>query len=121
MSVIESQNGISYMIMREEHKQECMDLTCEIFGKYEPAGQLVGVNPEIYKGFMCIFFDYFIKQELSTVAIDDSTKKVAGVFTAWDPIKLENEMGFMEGIGIGWSFNKFFSKNEPMKIFFELA
>ena len=50
------------MIMREEHKQQCLDLTSEIFGKYEPAGQLIGVTPEIFKGAYSNLFDYLIRR-----------------------------------------------------------
>jgi len=38
MSVLETQNGIKYLVMQEEHKEDALDLTCEIFGKFEPAG-----------------------------------------------------------------------------------
>ena len=107
--------------MREEHKQQCFDLTCEIFGKYEPAGQMVGMTPEIFKGLMTHLFDYIIKQELSIVAIDEATKQVAGVFTALDPIKLESEMGFIEGISLSWALHKHLSKNECMKIMFDIV
>jgi hypothetical protein len=73
-------------------------LTCDTFGKYEPAGQLLGLTPEVYKAFMSLMFDDFVKQQISIVAIDEATNKVAGVFVAWDPIKFENDMGFMDAI-----------------------
>ena len=45
MSVIESHNGIDFKVMQDEHKIEAFKLTCEIFGKHEPAGKMIGMTP----------------------------------------------------------------------------
>ena len=106
MSVIEIQNGIKYMVMKEEHKLDALDLTSEIFGKYEPAGQMVGMTPKFIRSFMIVLFEYFVKSGLSIVAIDEETNKLVGVFTAWDQHKFEKEMGFFEGLSLAWHFFK---------------
>ena len=112
MSVLETQNGIKYLVMQEEHKEDALDLTCEIFGKFEPAGQLVGNTPEIMKAFLVYLCGYFVKQKLSIVAIDEQSNKLVGVFTGWDTHRLEKEMGFCEGLALAWNMIKESSKKE---------
>jgi hypothetical protein len=57
---------------------------------------------------------------LSVVAIDDATKKLVGIFTAWDPFKM-NEMTFMEGMNLSWKISGAVKKYKGLGSFLTLA
>lgn len=60
MSVLENQNGIKYLVMQEEHRNDVLELTAEIFGNYEPTGKMVGSSPAIFKERWEFLFKYFV-------------------------------------------------------------
>lgn len=114
MSVIETHMGIQYKIMQKEHIQEAIDLNCEIFGKHEPAGKEIGITSQMYRDFLVPFFDIFLKQQLSVVAIDEETGKIAGFFGGWDMYKLEKEIGFCDGLSLFWKFYKKYREHKKI-------
>ena len=45
MSVIETIDGMKYMIMQQNHREEAVELLADVFGNHEPASTRLGMNP----------------------------------------------------------------------------
>ena len=113
-------NGIQYFYYQTKHDAEGFEMTTKAFGDHEPIGKACGANQEQFKELFMLTWHHMVNNNLSIVAVDEESQKVAGVFTAWDPTKMM-EAGMCAMMSMMSQFDKVLKKYPGLKPFCEIS
>ena len=94
-NVIDEDENYTYEILREEHLEESSKLLGEVFSKFNPMEVFLKTGYDKLYAQAMIFSKTILKDKLSIVAIDKSTKEIHGIVQAADTNNLK-EMNFEE-------------------------